>query len=137
MNSALYVNLPVKDIKKSIEFFTKLGFEFNLQFSNEDAACMIVGSESFVMLLTEKFFKTFTSKEIADAKKTTEVLLAVAMDRKEEVNDLVNKALSMGCEEARETQDYGFMYGRSFSDLDGHIWEIMWMDPTTMRKEKL
>jgi predicted lactoylglutathione lyase len=129
MATQIFVNLPVKDLNKSVEFFTKLGFTFNPQFTDENATCMIVGENNFVMLLVEKFFKTFTKKEIADATKTTETIIALSMDTRERVDEIGDKALAAGGKESNETQDHGFMYTRSFQDLDGHIWEIFYMDP--------
>lgn len=130
MGTKIFVNLAVKDLDKSKEFFKKIGFKFNPKFTNETAACMIISDDIYTMLLTEKKFKEFTPKKIADATKTTEVLTCLTMDSKRKVNALVDKALKAGATEVRDPQDYGFMYGRSFNDLDGHIWEIIWMDPS-------
>ena len=124
MATKIFVNLPVNDLKKSMDFFTKLGYSFNPQFTDEKAACMIIAEDSFVMLLKKDFFKTFTKKEIVDAKRSTEVLIALSADSKEDVNKYLDKALSIGAKEAREPEDHGFMFGRSFEDLDGHTWEI-------------
>ena len=128
MATQIFVNLPVKDLNKSVEFFTKLGFKFNPQFTDENATCMIIGEESFVMLLVEKFFQTFTKKKIADATKTTEVLIALSADSREKVDDIVNKAIEGGGTLYNDTQDQGWMYQRSFQDLDGHQWELIYMD---------
>jgi len=128
MNRKIFVNLPVRDLEKSKEFFAKLGFGFNPRFTNEDAACMVVSDDIFVMLLTETYFKTFTKKDIADAHSTTEVLVCLSEASRAAVDAHLAKALEAGASEAREAQDLGFMYGRSFSDLDGHIWEIVWVD---------
>lgn len=129
MGTKLFVNFPVKDLDKSKEFFSKLGFAFNAQFTDQNAACMVISEDNYAMLLVEQFFKTFTKKEIADAKKSTEVLTALSAESKEKVDEMMSKALGAGAKEARDPQDLGFMYGRSFEDLDGHIWEIFWMDP--------
>ena len=129
MGTKLFVNFPVKDLDKSKEFFSKLGFAFNAQFTDQNAACMVISEDNYAMLLVEQFFKTFTKKEIADAKKSTEVLTALSAESKEKVDEMMSKALAAGAKEARDPQDLGFMYGRSFEDLDGHIWEIFWMDP--------
>ncbi len=134
MATKIFVNLAVKDLNKSIEFFTKLGFKFNPKFTDENATCMIVGEDIFVMLLVEKFFKTFTKKEIADASKSTEVLLCLSADSKEKVNEMINNALAAGGTEPGKAVDQGFMYYRVFEDLDGHIWEIMWMDPAAINQ---
>lgn len=140
MVKQIFVNLPVKDLDKTIEFFTKLGFKFNPQFTDENATCMIIGENMFAMLLVEKFFKTFISKEIADARKSTEVLLALSVGSRNEVNDMVNKAIKAGGKEPRHAQDHGWMYSRAFEDIDGHIWEVFHMDegkmPEEMKKKK-
>jgi uncharacterized protein len=130
MATKIFVNLPVKDLKRSIEFFTKLGFRFNQQFTDETATCMIVTEDIFVMLLTEEKFKTFTPKEICDARKFTEVLVALSYDNRAEVDDLVRKAVAGGGSTYNEPQDHGFMYSHGFQDLDGHIWEVFYMDPS-------
>jgi len=135
MATKLFVNLAVKDLPKTMEFFAALGFKFNQQFTNENAACMKINEDAYAMLLVEKFFKEFTKKELVDAHKNTEVLCALMQDTKEQVNIMVDKALDMGATEARETQDLGFMYSRAFSDLDGHIWEIGWMDINYIQPE--
>lgn len=129
MGTKVFVNLPVKDLDKSKEFFAKLGFSFNLQFTNKNAACMVISEDNYAMLLVESFFKTFTKKEIVNAKQSTEVLVALSAESKENVDKMLHAALAAGAKEANEPQDHGFMYGRSFEDLDGHIWEIFWMDP--------
>lgn len=128
MATQIFVNLPVKDLNKSVEFFTKLGFKFNPQFTDENATCMIIGEDSFVMLLVEKFFQTFTKKRIADATKTTEVLVALSADSRQKVDDMVNKAIEAGGTLYNDPQDQGWMYQRSFEDLDGHQWELAYVD---------
>ena len=128
MATKIFVNLPVKDLAVSMEFFGKLGFEFNEQYTNENAACMVVSKDIFVMLLVEDFFQTFTNKEIADATNVTEVLTALSVETREEVDELLAVALEAGATEAREARDLGFMYSRTFDDLDGHVWEIFHMD---------
>lgn len=129
MATEIFVNLPVKDLNKSVEFFTKLGYSFNAQFTNEDATLMVVAENISVMLLVEKFFKTFTKKQIADTATTTEVILCLSADSREKVDELVDKAMTAGASPSNFAQDQGFMYGRSFQDLDGHLWEVMYMDP--------
>lgn len=124
----IFVNLPVKDLQASIEFFSKIGFEFNPQFTDDNAACMVINDHIFVMLLVEGFFKTFTKKEIADATKSTEVIVALSADSREQVDEIVNKALAAGGTTPNEPTDHGFMYGRSFQDLDGHLWELIYME---------
>ena len=135
MITKLFVNLPVKDLNKTVEFFTKLGFTFNPQFTDENATCMIVGKDIFVMLLVEKFFKTFTKKEISDVSKNTEVIVALSTQSREEVDQMMEKVLGAGGREARDPQDHGWMYGRSFEDNNGHLWEIFYMDESAMKKE--
>jgi len=124
----IFVNLPVKDLQASIEFFSKIGFEFNPQFTDDNATCMVINDHIFVMLLVEGFFKTFTKKEIADATKSTEVIVALSADSREQVDEIVNKALVAGGTTPNEPTDHGFMYGRSFQDLDGHLWELIYME---------
>lgn len=135
MTTKIFVNLPVKDLNKTIEFFTKLDFKFNSQFTDENATCMIVGEDIFIMLLVEKFFKTFTKKEICDTKKNTEVIVALSAESREKVDQMINKAIEAGGRESSEPQDHGWMYGRSFEDIDGHLWEIIYMDETALKKE--
>ena len=131
MTKQIFVNLPVKDLNKSIDFFTKLGFTFNPQFTDETATCMIVSSDIFVMLLTEEKFKIFTPKEICDANKFTEVLVCLSCESRAEVDQIVGKAVAAGGKTYNEPQDHGFMYGHGFQDLDGHIWEFIFMEPGT------
>ena len=129
MARQIYVNLPVKDLVRSIAFFKSMGFAFEPKFTDEKAACMIVGEASFVMLLTEGFFQTFTKKALCDATKSTEVLVCLSCDSRAEVDELVAKAVSAGGNIPREPEDHGFMYGHAFEDLDGHIWELIHMQP--------
>lgn len=129
MPTMIFVNLPVKDLDKSREFFGKLGYSFNDQFSDENAACLVISDTIFAMLLVEPFFQTFTKKQIADSASSTEVLIGLSAESREQVDELVDSALEAGGRVANDTNDQGFMYGRSFEDLDGHIWEVMWMDP--------
>ena len=129
MATKIFVNLPVKDLNKSIEFFTKLGFSFNQQFTDETATCMIVTDDIFVMLLTVEKFKTFTPNEICNAKKYTEVLVCLSLESRPKVDEMVRKAVAAGGATYNEPQDHGFMYGHGFQDLDGHIWELIYMEP--------
>ena len=129
MSTKIFVNLPVKDLKKSIGFFTKLGFTFNPQFTDETATCMIVSEDIFVMLLTHDKFKTFTPNKICDATKSTEALVCLSCEGREKVDDLVRKAVASGGTVFSESKDYGFMYQHGFQDLDGHIWELIYMAP--------
>jgi uncharacterized protein len=132
MTRQIFVNLPVKDLNKSVDFFTKLGYTFNPQFTDENATCMIVSEDIFVMLLVEKFFKTFTPKEICDTTKSAEVLIALSFDSRAEVDAIVSKAIAGGGTTYKEPQDLGFMYQHGFQDLDGHIWEIFFMEPSAV-----
>ena len=129
----LFVNLPVRDLKQSMAFFSKLGFEFKPKFTDDKAACMIVSGEAMVMLLSEPFFKGFTKRDIADTDKATEAIFALSGDSRAEVDDLVGKALAAGGKPAMPPQDHGFMYGHSFYDVDGHHWEVFWMDPAAAK----
>jgi uncharacterized protein len=135
MATKIFVNLPVKDLSKSVEFFTQFDFKFNPQFTDETATCMIVADDIFVMLLTEDKFKTFTPKEICDATKCTEVLVCLSCDNRGQVDEMVRKAVAAGGTTYNEPQDHGFMYGHGFQDLDGHIWEIIYMEPSAINQD--
>jgi predicted lactoylglutathione lyase len=135
MTTKIFVNLPVKDLNKTIDFFTKLGFKFNPQFTDENATCMIVGEDIFIMLLVEPFFKTFTKKEISDTSKNTEVIVALSVEGREKVDQMIINAIKAGGRESREPQDHGWMYGRSFEDIDGHLWEVIFMDESAMKND--
>ena len=137
MATQIFVNLPVKDLKRSMDFFTQLGFTFNTQFTDETAACMVIADNIYAMLLTHDKFKQFTPKEVADSHKTTEVLTCISVESKDNVNELTDKALSAGGTQVREPEDYGFMFSRSFNDPDGHIWEVVWMDMCQMPEEQV
>ena len=128
MPTKIFVNLPVKDLDKSMAFFKALGFAFNPQFTDATAACMVISDDIYAMLLTHAKFREFTKKTIADATKTTEVLTCLSVETRGRVDELVQAALKAGGSEPREPMDYGFMYGRTFDDLDGHTWEIIHMD---------
>ena len=134
MATKIFVNLPVKDLNRSVGFFTKLGYKFNPQFTDENATCMIVGEDIFVMLLVETYFKTFTPKSIADAKSSTEVIVALSSDSRADVDRIAEAALAAGGRKFKEPVDQGFMYHRAFEDLDGHIWEHLWMNPAHAQK---
>lgn len=130
----LFINLAVRHLGRSREFFTRLGFEFDARFSDDNAACMTVSSEAFVMLLTEPFFKTFTKKEPCNTATRTECLLALSCETREEADRLVDTAIAAGGQEAVDPVDHGFMYTRAFYDLDGHHWEVVWMDPKALEQ---
>ena len=129
MSRKLFVNLPVRDLKRSVDFFTELGFAFNPNFTDETATCMIVSDEAYVMLLVRDKFSAFTRKQICDTTSHTEALISLSCASRAEVDDLVNRAIAAGGKHAMEPQDHGFMYGWSFYDPDGHHWELFWMDP--------
>lgn len=134
MATKIFVNLPVKSLNESVEFFTKLGFKLNPQFTDETAACMIVADDIFVMLLTEDKFKTFTPKPICDATKSTEVLVCLSSESRAKVDEMVRRAVAAGGTTYNEPQDHGFMYGHGFQDLDGHIWELFYMEPSAINQ---
>lgn len=129
MTTNIFLNLPVSDLQKSIAFFTKLGFSFNPQFTDDKATCMILNEKAYVMLLVREYFQTFIKKEVVDATKSTEAIIAISVDSREAVDAFANTALESGAAPAVDPQDHGFMYNRSFQDLDGHQWEVFWMDP--------
>ncbi|MDM4772878.1 VOC family protein [Solimonas sp. SE-A11] len=129
MSTQIFVNLPVRDLPASVDFFKQLGFGFNNQFTDDTAACMVIGDNIYAMLLTEAKFQTFTPKPICDARKSTEVLVCLSRDSREAVDEMVKKAVSAGGSTYRPSQDHGFMYQHGFQDLDGHIWELIHMSP--------
>jgi predicted lactoylglutathione lyase len=132
MARKIFVNLPVKDLNKSVEFFTKLGFTFNPQFTSESATSMIVSDDIYVMLLVEPYFKSFTKKEICDTANSTEAIICLSADSREEVDKFVSDAIAAGGSAPNPKQDHGFMYGHGFQDLDGHLWELAYMDLSAM-----
>ena len=130
MATQIFVNLPVKNLDKSVEFFTALGYTFNPQFTDKNATCMIVTADHiYVMLLVEAFFKTFTPKPIADAAKSTEVLVCLSCESRDQVDDMVRKAVAAGGTTPMKPQDHGIMYQHGYQDLDGHLWELIYMNP--------
>lgn len=135
MSTKIFVNLPVKDLNKSIAFFTALGYSFNQQFTDETATCMIISEHIFAMLLTEEKFRGFSPKDICDTSKAVETLTCLSCESRETVDDLVAKAVAAGGSTYKEAQDMGFMYGHGFLDLDGHVWELMWMDPSAVNPQ--
>ncbi len=128
MSKKIFINLPVADLKKSMDFYSAIGFTNNPQFTDDTAACMVLTEEIFVMLLTHDKFKTFTSKEIADTKKTASVINSLSVDSNAEVNQFAEKAIAAGGKEPNSAKDYGFMLQRSIEDLDGNLWEVLYMD---------
>ncbi|WP_228982621.1 VOC family protein [Streptomyces sp. DH12] len=134
MAQMIFVNLPVKDLETTKAFWAELGYSFDPEFTDDNAACMVISDTIFAMLLTEPFFKNFTKKEVADASATTETIVALSADTRARVDELVDKALAAGGSPANDTQEMGdFMYSRSFQDPDHHIWEVVWMDLEAMR----
>ena len=134
MNTKIFVNLPIENLERAVQFFTKVGYTFNKQFTDQNATCMVISDDIFVMLLVKPFFQQFIpGKTIADAKTTTEALVCLSCDSRAAVDELIQRALSAGAREVREPQDHGFMYGWSFYDLDGHHWEVFWMDPSAVK----
>lgn len=131
----LYVNLPVKDLERTVDFFAALGFSFNPKFTDENATCMVINDNTSVMLLVEPFFSGFTDKPLVDAHARTEVLLALSLDSRDEVDAFMAKAVAAGASTTLEAKDHGFMYQQAFADLDGHQWEVFWMDESQMPAE--
>jgi len=134
MATKIFVNLPVKDLDRSVLFFSRLGFTFNAQFTDQNATAMVISEDIYAMLLVESFFKTFTKKAICDTKKSTEVIVALSADSRELVDAMVDKAIAAGALSPEGSKDYGFMYQRGFQDLDGHLWDIFYMDPDYVEK---
>ncbi len=128
----IFVNLPVADLEKSKAFYTQLGFSINEQFTDENASCVVISDTIYVMLLTREFFRRFTPKAIVDAQEATEAINAISAESRTGVDELADRALAAGGAPTNPPQDEGFMYSRSFSDLDGHLWEVMYMDPSTI-----
>ncbi|GHE74194.1 VOC family protein [Streptomyces spiralis] len=129
----IFVNLATDDVAASRKFFTELGYTINPQFSTDDCSCVVISDTIIAMLLSKQRYADFTKKEIADARKTSEVLICLSAESREKVDELVEKALAAGGTVSGETQDHGYMYGRAFDDLDGHTWEVMWMDPAAVQ----
>jgi predicted lactoylglutathione lyase len=134
MSRMIFVNLPVQDLAKSVDFFASLGFEFNEQFSDDRATCMVVSEQAYVMLLTEAKFADFTTKPLADAREATGAILAVSAESREAVDAFADAALAAGATRATDPMDLGFMYQRTFHDLDGHQWEVVWMSPEAVEQ---
>lgn len=130
MSKKVFINLPVKDLEKSMTFYKALGYSINEKWTDETAASVVISEEIYAMLLTYPKFQMFTPKEICDATKSTEVLVALSCENREQVDDLVKKAVAAGGSTYNEPQDHGFMYGHGFQDPDGHIWEVFYMDPS-------
>ena len=134
MARQIYVNLPVKDLERAKAFFGRLGFGFNPQFTNESGACMVISDNIYAMLLTESFFQTFTKKPVADANRSTEVLVCLSCESRAEVDEMVRKALAAGGKAPNARQDHGFMCSHGFEDMDGHVWELVHMSPEAVQQ---
>jgi predicted lactoylglutathione lyase len=134
MSSKIFMNLPVKDLKRSMAFYEALGWKHNPQFTDETAASIVISEEIYVMLLTHEKFNQFTDKKIVDSSKSAQMIIALSADSKEGVHEIVDAALKAGAVEPRPLTDYGFMIYRTFEDLDGHIWEVLFMDPAHVQK---
>jgi predicted lactoylglutathione lyase len=132
MARMIFVNLPVRDLPRSTAFFEALGFESDARFGDRNATCLVLSDQACVMLLARPFFAGFTTKEVADARSSTEAILALSATSRADVDALVDRALDLGATPAMAVQDGGYLYGRSFYDLDGHAWEVMWMSPAAV-----
>lgn len=130
----IYVNLPVKDVQKTREFWTKLGFLTNDEMSNDQSVCVVMNDNTYVMFLTEEFFQTFSERPVPKGD-TTQVLVAISLDTREQVDQMVNTAVANGATQHEEPQDYGWMYHNSFWDINGHGWNVMFADPSQIPKE--
>lgn len=128
MPHQIFINLPVKDLNKTVEFFTWLGFTFDPRFSDKNGTCMIIAENIFVMLLTEDHFNSFTHKTVPDTSQSSEAILSLSVDSRAKVDQMMESVFKAGGTEVREAQDYGWMYGRGFQDPDGHLWEVFHMD---------
>lgn len=134
MSRSIFLNLSVKDLDRSTAFFAKLGFSINRRFSDENVSCVVISNEIYVMLLIEPFFATFTQKPIVDALRSTEVIIGLSADSREQVDAMVDDAIAAGGQPSGDAVDHGDVYGRSFQDVDGHLWEVMWMDPAAAQR---
>ncbi len=135
MNDKIFVNLPVADLPKSMDFYNALGFAFNKQFCDDTGACVVISEHIYTMLLTHAKFAEFTPKPICDAKKSTEVLLCLNCESRRHVDELVGKAVAAGGATYSEPKDHGFMYAHGFADIDGHIWELIYMEPSAVQQD--
>ena len=136
MAKQIFINLAVKDLQKSMEFYTALGFSNNPQFSDDTAKCMVWSESIFVMIMTHEKFKTFATKPIADTKSSLAGIFSLSVDSVDEVNSILSKGLDAGGTEPNEMRDYGFMQQRTIEDFDGHTWEVFYMDITKFPKEQ-
>lgn len=132
MATQIFVNLPVNDLNASIAFFESLGYSFNPQFTDESATCMIIGESIYAMLMTRERFQGYAPHPVSDAKQQTEVLIALSCESRQQVDEMISKALAAGGTTYKEPEDHGFMYAQAFQDLDGHVWEVFHMDPNAI-----
>lgn len=135
MSKKIFVNLPVKNLQDSINFYLSLGYSVNKQFTDENAACIVISDDIFLMILVEPFFKSFSKLDVADTKSCNEVIISISLESKDEVNDIVNKAILAGGTYANDATDHGFMYEWGFKDLDGHNWGFFYMNPSHINKD--
>ncbi|MCR4034012.1 MULTISPECIES: VOC family protein [Flavobacterium] len=135
METKIFLNLAVKDLKRAISFFNELGFPTNPKFTNEQGACIVIDKNIYVMILVEAFYQTFTPKQICDSKTTSEVLISLSMESREKVDEIIEKAVKAGGTDYQEAKDYGWMYQRTFLDLDGHHWEVFYMNESQIPNE--
>jgi uncharacterized protein len=133
MQAKIFINLPVRDLKRSMAFFRKLDFKFNQKFTDEKATCMSVSENIYIMLLVDAFFSSFSKKEVCDTNAQAEVIVALSTDSRNRVDDLADRAIAAGAVSVSEPEDQGFMYSRTFEDLDGHLWEVIYMDPAVVK----
>ena len=133
MHRGIFVNLPVKDLKASVEFFTKLGYSFDPKFTDDNASCMLIGENIYAMLLVEPFFTSFIPNPVSDTSKASEVIIALTCESAAEVDELTSRAIAAGATQHKQPSDLGFMYSSMFQDLDGHFWEPFWMDQTQIQ----
>ncbi len=128
----VFVNLPVKSLARSVEFFTQVGYTFDPRFTDENATCMVISDTIYAMLLVEPFFRTMTGREVCDAAQCGEVAVALSTESRAQVDEIIARAVAAGATTPLPSKDYGFMYSHSFRDLDGHLWEYLWMDPSSL-----
>ncbi len=133
MNRKIFVNLPVKDLRKSVEYYQGLGFGLHPKFTDDTAACIVISDDIYVMAITHAKFREFTTRTISDSAKSTEVLVAISAESRAEVDEFATRAVAMGGKIHRKPEDHGWMYGQSVEDLDGHIWEMFWMDESQIQ----
>lgn len=134
MSRMIFVNLPVADLRRSVDFWSGLGFGFEGRLADDNASCMVISDHAYVMLLTEPFFSTFTGKDVADARRSTETILALSASSRDEVDRITETATATGGAPANDTQEEDFMYSRSFEDPDGHLWEVLYLDPAALEQ---